>query len=261
VLPLAGYELPDGTATGDESYDGMAFATTDDGGPVMTDRWGGPQTTGFPGVGRALDAAVGGNTSRLGRMLAPYAIRYVVVVEGDAPGAGADRPVPDSLPRALGAQLDLEPVTGTGEELRIYRNLSWAPMRLLVPDGVDTDVTTLEGLAQTDLTEAPPALEGADDGVAASGEVPTGSELYLAATAAPDWRLEVDGDAVARRDAFGWANVWSVDDGGQAELRYDTPLRRHALQVIQVVLWIAAWFVLGNLRHRRSTRGQGSHAR
>jgi hypothetical protein len=152
-------------------------------------------------------------------------------------------------------------VTGTGEELRIYRNLSWAPMRLLVPEGVDTDVTTLEGLAHTDLADATPALEGAEDGIAASGEVPTGRALYLAATAAPDWRLEVDGDEIERRDAFGWANAWSVDEGGRAELRYDTPVRRHVLQVIQVLLWVAAWFVLGNLRHRRSARGLGSHAR
>jgi GT2 family glycosyltransferase len=261
VLPLAGYELPDGESTGDEAYDGMAFATTDGGGPDLTDRWGGPETTGLPAVGRAIDAAVGGNTSRLGRLLAPYAIRYVVVIQGDAPGAGAEEPVPESLPRALGAQLDLEPVTGTGTELRIYRNLSWAPMRLALPDDVDTDVTTLAGLAQTDLTGATPALTGADDGIRADGEVPPGTELYLAATAAPDWRLEVDGAEVSRRDAFGWANVWSVEDGGTAQLRYDTPLRRHVLQALQVLLWVGAWFVLGHLRHRRNARGHGSHAR
>ena len=78
--------------------------------------------------------------------------------------------------------------------------------------------------------------------------------MYVAATADDNWKLEVDGDEMVRRDAFGWANVFDVDDavGSDASLRYDTPLKRHALLLAQVVVWIVAWLALGNLRGRRS---------
>jgi GT2 family glycosyltransferase len=275
VLPITGFELGQGaaeatvagntTSLADDGYDRLAVATTDDGGPTFTDRWGGPETTGVPGLSAALDTAVGGNTSRLGRLLAPYAIRYVVIVEGAAPGAGIDHPVPASLPRALGAQLDLEPVQGVSDEISVYRNLSWAPMRFLLPPppNVDTDVTTLPEIARTDLAGLSPVLTESDDGIAAEGPVPDDRDVYVAATAAPDWHLEVNGNEVARRDAFGWANAFAIDGAGDASLRYDTPMRRHLLLGAQVLLWIGAWFLLGNLRHRRSaTRPvRGTHAK
>ena len=44
-----------------------------------------------------------------------------------------------------------------------------------------------------------------------SGEVPSDREVYVAASAAPDWHLDVDGESVDRQDAFGWANVFPVD--------------------------------------------------
>jgi GT2 family glycosyltransferase len=267
VLPLPGFDLATGTDL-DPSYEPIVFATTDDGAPVFTDRWGGPVTTGIPDLADAIDAAVQGNTSRLGSLLAPYAVRYIVVVEGRSPGAGVIEPVPASLPRALGAQLDLDPVHGVTPELRIYRNLSWAPMRLFIPLNVDTDVRTLSGIARTPLTGAVPALPDSGDGISARGpvpvgDVPEGTDIYLGATAAPDWHLDVDGTEAERRDAFGWANAFAIDGSGDAELRYDTPLRRHLLLAGQVVLWIAAWFVLGNLRQRRAdaARRSGSHAR
>jgi GT2 family glycosyltransferase len=266
VLPLAAFELPSRAAFDEPGFEDLALATTDGGGPTLKDRWGGPQTTGIPAVATAVDAAVGGNTSRLGRLLAPYAIRYVVVVEGRSPGGGIERPIPESLPRALGAQLDLEPVQGISAEITVYRNLSWSPMRILIPAGVDTvdtDATTLPELARVDLAGLDPALLESSDGIDADGPLPDDSTLYLAATAAPDWHLEVDGDEVARRDAFGWANAFSVDQGGDAALRYETPLRRRVLLLGQIVLWVGAWFLLGNLRNRRAPArtGHGVHAR
>ncbi|HEX7094450.1 MAG TPA: hypothetical protein VF183_01115, partial [Acidimicrobiales bacterium] len=65
---------------------------------------------------------------------------------------------------------------------------------------------------------------------------------------------------VARRDAFGWANVFDVEQGGDASLTYETPLRRHVLLGGQVVLWVIAWIVLGNLRNRRTSRVGGRHS-
>jgi hypothetical protein len=212
-----------------------------------------------------MAAAVSGNTSRLGRLLAPFAIRYVVVVEDRAPGASEGVPVPDSLLRGLGSQLDLEPVAGFDESLTVYRNASWAPMRAILPAEVDTDVVGLGGLVNTDLSGADPTLLDAhDDGVAADGTLTADGDVYLAASADKNWKLEVDGDEVARRDAFGWSNAFAADDRASgdepdASLRYDTPMKRHALLVGQIVLWIVAWLALGNLRGRRNRSAVSRH--
>jgi hypothetical protein len=131
----------------------------------------------------------------------------------------------------------------------------------LLPDAVATDGTTLQDLARTDLTNAQPVLGDVHrDGVAADGQVGAGL-VYVASTAAPDWSVVVDGTRVARRDAFGWANVFDAGDGGNASLRYDTPMRRHVLLVAQIAVWGIAWLALGNLRHRRSGARRGGHAR
>lgn len=242
VLPLAGYALGGS----------VELATTDAGGPAFTDRWGGPETAGIPIVRDAVNTAVDGNTSRLGRLLAPFAIRYVVVVESRAPGAP---PVaaPEALTRALASQLDLEPVAGVDRSLTVYRNSSWAPMHTVLPEGMDGAASGIEALVRTDLSGLEPALTDHDsDGIEAEGAVPDDSEVYVATNAAPDWRLVVDGEEAPRHDAFGWANAFRVDDGGEASLRYDTPLRRHVLLAGQLVLWVVAWVVLGNLRSRRA---------
>jgi hypothetical protein len=254
VLPINGY-----------AFEGAVdMATTDSGGPGFVDRWGGPETTGIPIVRDAVGAAVDGNTSRLGRLLAPFAIRYVVVVEDRAPGNTEDVPVPEPLLQALGAQLDLEPVGGFDESLTVYRNASWAPMRSVLPPAVDTDATGLGGLVNTDLTGAEPTLlDEHDDGIAADGTIEEDGDVYVAATGDKNWKLEVDGEEAARRDAFGWANVFDTSDAsggdGEASLRYDTPLKRHALLLAQVVVWAIAWLALGNLRGRRTRSGTTRH--
>jgi GT2 family glycosyltransferase len=251
VLPLAGFRLDDT----------VMFTTTDHGSPSFADRWGGPSTTGIPIVRDAVTAAVDGDTSGLGRLLAPFSVRYIVVVEAQAPGDRAVHPAPPTLLRALGSQLDLEPVLGVDPALTIYRNTSWSPMRTALPDNVDVEASGLAGLAATDLSRAEAVLTDVDDdGITASGTVPGSQDVYVSATAAPDWRLEVDGRSVERGDAFGWANAFAVGTGGEASLTYDTPLRRRALLVGQVALWGVAWVALGSLRNRRPEPvGRGRH--
>lgn len=247
ALPLSGFDLD-----GD-----VAFATTDAGAPTFTDRWGGPDTTGIPIVRDALRIAVDGGTSRLGQLLAPFGVRYVVAVDHlsptvpVAPGAA----LPPSIARTLGAQLDLERVEGVNDAVAIYRNNSFVPVRATLPAQVSLDAADVASLARLDLSAATPALaDVAANGIDAGGPVSAGSTLYVGATAAKEWHLDVNGTAVERVDALGWANAFSVDTAGDASLRYQTPLRRHAVLIAQIVLWALAWFALGRLRNRRYGR-------
>jgi hypothetical protein len=246
VLPVAGFDLDDD----------VAFATTDGPAPSVVDRWGGPDTTGIPVLRDALRTAVAGDTSRLGQMLAPFGFRYVVVVDHLAPTATVPPAValPATVNRSLGAQLDLERVEGVNDAVAIYRNNSFVPVRAAVPAATALDGTGVASLARVDLSGAKPALPTATIGAGpteASGPVSAGNTLYLATTAAKEWRLDVDGKAVDRADALGWANSFRIDTAGDASLHYDTPLRRHLVLVAQIALWALAWVAFGRLRNRR----------
>ena len=75
-----------------------------------------------------FETAGDGRTDRLGRLLAPMAIRYVVVPVRSAPAAsnGAELPVPDTLISSLGSQLDLRKVD-IDDALYVYENTAWIP--------------------------------------------------------------------------------------------------------------------------------------
>jgi GT2 family glycosyltransferase len=250
VLPVAGFDL-DGAGTG--------FATTDSTVPVFTDRWGGPDTTGMPLIRAAVSHAVNGDTSRLGRLLSPFGIRYVVAVEhqAPAPGTGVSVALDPALGRTLGGQLDLEQVTGVSDSITVYRNTSFVPIHAVLPPNLRTEVGAdpLVAIARTDLGSSVPVLPDVDaDGITAHGDVPAGAAVYVATTAAQQWHLSVDGHDAPRGDAFGWANVFAVADGGSATLHYDTPLRRRVLIIGQGVLWLVAIVVAGRLRDRERRR-------
>jgi hypothetical protein len=173
-----------------------------------------------------------------------------------APVDGEAVALPPALGRTLGAQLDLERLEGVNDAVTIYRNDSWAPIRLLVPDSIDPVAAGgIASFAHLDLTTARPALlDVGDDGVSARGAVPSGARISVATTAAHEWRLEVDGRAAPRSDGFGWANVFAVDEGGDATLHTVTPLRRRLLLMGQATAWVVAFLALGSLRHRRTGR-------
>jgi hypothetical protein len=70
--------------------------------------------------------------------------------------------------------------------------------------------------------------------------VNAGSTIYLANAASERWSLTVNGHEAARAKAFGWANEFHVDQGGNATLHFQTPLSRYALLAVQAGLWVFA---------------------
>ena len=141
-------------------------------------------------------------------------------------------------------------------------------MRSLLPQSVDpaTGADAIAALARVDLAAALPALgDVASDGITARGNVPAGASIYVATTAAREWRLEVGGQAVERGDAFGWANAFRSAPAGEATLTYDTPLRRRLLLIGQVAVWIVALVALSDVTQRRRagvpTKEAGRHSR
>jgi len=237
ALPMDGWWL----------REGLAYALSQDGLPDVRGQWAGTPSDPTLMVPAALNVAGDDRTDRLGRLLAPLGVKYVIVPLSDAPSVHGrpTHPVPDSLTTMLATQLDLERIDIDAAYV-VYRNAAWMPLRaLLDPAAVEASRRAgWDAVAATDLTGSTPVLTDADGVRTAKGDVPAG-EIYAAVPASGRWRLTVDGEVQPSRTAFGWASAWTVDQGGEATLEHRTPVVRPVLVAVQVLLWlVAAQFAL-----------------
>jgi hypothetical protein len=240
ALPLDGWPLDDD----------VDYATTDEGAPTLENLWVGSDEGRTGLIGDALGLATTGQTARLGRLLAPMAVRYVVVTERLAPAPFSDEPipVPESLSATLAGQLDLEPLDAPAG-LTVYRNLAAPPMRSALPASVE--VPTSGGGASgltLDLSGATAVLPDEDGRLRWSGPLEGDSTVLLSASSSDRWQLEVDGEPVDRIKPFGWATGFEVDEGGEATMRFRTPLVRYGVVAMQAIAWL--WLVRVLVRRR-----------
>jgi len=179
-------------------------------------------------------------TSRLGRLLAPMGIRYLVVQAESAPGSGDIRPLPTEIERALAEQLDLQEVLAY-PTLHVYRNVVSAPLRAeLHSPAIEASAqpSYFDAAGSVSLAGSPPLLTDHSGYTTAKGAVNANSTVYVANDASSRWSLSVDGHNVPRTTGFGWANVFHVGDAGNATLRFNTPITRYGLLVVQLALWV-----------------------
>jgi hypothetical protein len=250
VLPLSAWPLDDG----------LAFATSDNGAPDVRSLWATSASAPSRLLGDAVRLAAEGSTNRLGRLLAPMAVRYVVLVERAAPQREHTpaRPLPEGVERTMSDQLDLRRVEAD-PAITIFENTAFAPVRAALDDGQADAVASpnLFSVAATlDLSGARPVL-GDGAGHARWDGAVTAPAVFVAEAASSRWSLTVDGEDAERAKALGWANVFSVaGDGGRGELRYETPLLHRGVIALQVVLWLVAVRALAVSGPRRRL---GSH--
>lgn len=229
VLPLQGWQLDEG----------VAYATSRDGMPTASELWP-PSSDGATGLlADALRVARRGETSRIGHLLAPMAVRYVVVTRRAAPAAEGTRehPLPPDLTSALADQVDLKPIPGD-RAVTVYENQAWAPSRAQL-SGAAVEASSQGELGSAlgaELAGSPAVLPGRGP-FRFRGPVRSGAALHAEA-ASSRWRLEVNGRPAPARRAFGWATSYNIATGGTAELRYRTSLYRYVALTVELVLWI-----------------------
>lgn len=244
ALPLGGWS--DGA--------GLAYATTENGPPGAQSLY----APAGPGPASQLASAVAlarqGKTVHLGRLLAPAAIRYVVVIETLAPSlAGVQSapsyPVPADLLPALSQQADLRQIPG-GEGFVVFANTAALPERAARPGG------TIEGKEATHGPAAGVALPAAGDLAAWRNALvgPSGSEgffgavgsgtVYVAMAPGGDWQLAVGGAGLRSRPAFGWAAQFEVGRGGSGALRFAGVPLAGLGGLIELLLWIVVVWLL-----------------
>jgi len=228
VLPLDPVVLRDGTG----------YSLTRNGPGDVTEQWRAPEHSADHVLDRAIGLATAGLTNRLGRMLAPMGVRYVVVPSTQGRGGGAAAVVPAGVRTAMGQQLDLAQLR-SGPGIVLYENLAYVPVRAVVPGRVPVDSARPNRVAvTTDLSRAVPVTSGP----ARAGTVFWG-EAYNS-----EWSASRSGRTLRHQRAFGWANSFAASRRGPVSIEYGAQWQRWAALAGALVLWL---FVVWRWRRTR----------
>lgn len=240
ALPLGSWELAEG----------VGYATTDHGTPRLEDLWVGSDDGSTGLLADVLDLARSGQTARVGRLLAPMGVRYIVVPEQIAPAPFASErlPIPTDLADTLAGQLDLEPLD-LPAGLTVYRNQAFYPKRAVVPSAAAPPrgggVTDAAGV---DLSGLRVALPDRDGQLRWSGPVDADTTVLFAAAHSDRWSLSVSGRDAKQTKPYGWANGFEVGTEGTATLSFATSPLRYLMLGAQVLVW--AWVARRLVRQR-----------
>ena len=234
-----------------EYRNGVGWAIIDDGALDARDRWMPPTNSASELVTTALDEMASTSTLRAGRLLAPLAIRFVIVPEFDGVVSTVNDPLPlpTGLVPALEDQLDLVAIRPGLPTIEVFENRAWLPTfsQLDAAAAEASDAAGAEVLVRTDLSESIPVFVGADQLDPSTDEVGAGV-VHLGLPFDEAWSLSVDGTAIEARRAFGETTAYDVAAPGTGELRYDTAALRWLAVLVQVALWLAAIFVAARVR-------------
>ena len=149
VLPGGGWQLAPG----------LAYSISENGLGDATEMWSGSSPGPAAAIGAGVTLAEHGSTVRLGSLLAPYAIRYVVVVDNLAPSIpGFQSPLgfapPPDLNSALLSQLDLRQIIGQGG-FEVFIDDAALPERAVLADGGSVTGSAAAGRGATTATTVP----------------------------------------------------------------------------------------------------------
>jgi hypothetical protein len=253
ILPMAGWPVE-----GDSIEDGLVAGTSVDGSGDVRDAFVLPDNEGGERLAEALADGMSGRTARLGRLMVPMGIRYLVVLEKATPSFddGLDRPVGDEVEAALASQLDLRRVAADPSAL-VYENLAWVPRRAVIVSGEVPEEATTGMLAATPPPDGLPVLEDRVSAREQRGVIEPGTVLMADADGG-NWSLDVGGDDEPRRPAYGWAQAFEVESGGAAVLHHDRPTSTLLLVIGQVAVWLIVLRIViaepGRRRLRRRHR-------
>jgi len=241
--------------------DGLAYATSEDGPPDARWLWNGTSAGPAAQLGTAVDLARQDRTDRLGYLVAPAGVRYVVVLTSIAPVIAGQQsptayPVPSDLLPALDRQLDLQPVlSGTG--ITIFANADWVPLRAEVPGRPGTATALTSPLAAGPGSPVVPGVRSVLPGAAASRSYAgplTAGTVFSSVAPSGDWHLTTaSGASATRSDSFSWASRYAVPATSTGTLRFDGGLVPLGSGVFSVVAW---GLVLIALVDRRRLRRQ-----
>jgi hypothetical protein len=246
VLPGNGWQLSPG----------LAYAVSENGLPDVTALWPGPSPGAAAALGDGIRLARRHGTVRLGQLLAPYAVRYVVVVDSFGPSIpGLQTPSTDAPPAdlvsALGSQIDLRMVISQGG-FDVFANPDALPLTAVRAVGTGATPTLSPASVVTgaspSLSGWSPALHGRRDDSTATGHVPAGTVLDAVAPASRFTLRTPGGAALRPRQAFGYAPTFAVTHPTTVTVTVNGSGPRTAETLVEVVLWVLALATLAGRR-------------
>jgi GT2 family glycosyltransferase len=250
VVPVQGWWLTDG----------LAWSITQAPASDLAGRWAQAPGDVDEGAAQAVKFAAAGDTSRLGRLLGPLGVRYVVIVQRAAPAlTGApERPVPVTLLDAMANQLDLRRID-LDDAVVVYENTAWVPVVAVLSRGAtaaasDASIDSPSSVAVSDLAGSVPAFT-AHGPTTATGDVAAGSTVYVARPYSNRWAVVVEGRDVDAQPAFSWSMAFpveSVNSSGVTRVSFHPSWARRAAALAQAALWLAAIVVVLRRPRRRS---------
>lgn len=233
--------LPAGSA---RSQGGVEYTVTEN---VLTDfsgRWHPSAPGSTAGIGRQIDLAASGQVVRLGRLLAPYGIDFVVVAQQLAP-APYDGPVvaPDpGLLRALSQQLDLERVPGV-PDLVVFRNRSSSGVAPYLTSAEQAQATTAAEQLDVDLTTGSAAVTTIGPGQW-TVDVPADTNVLVSVH---DSSIEASGARTGTISGFDRLVVIPSGEAGEVTLTFGSRLVRRLVIIAQFLL-VAVGIIVGQTR-------------
>ncbi len=243
LLPVAGHSVSDG----------VAYAVAEDGPIQLADQFGVPSSGGDRLTREALQAAAIESTDRVGRLLAPLAVRYVVIpVDDGVRVAGQEPATPGGLVDAFTRQLDLR-LVDSPSNLVIFENVAWLPIASVL-DQTAAAASREAGsaaLASGSVGTGAPAFVGTSLGRMVSGPVGAGS-LHLAVPEDGRWTVELDGTEVSTRPAFGWSVAADLPAAGTVTVRRSAGSRAPLLMVQALTTLLVAGLASGRRLRRPS---------
>jgi hypothetical protein len=237
VLPVEGWRYDDE----------LTFALTQARTPTLLDYSPGNAGEITMQVRAVFEDTLSGASSRLGQRLALYGVRYIVVVEANAPApfSSVERPVDSAITNRLTEQLDLVRV-----EVRpgatIYENRAYVPTVSTFAPGVLASIAS--GQAPSDFALGLPEVTSLRSyrGVVQPGEI------FVATPVTTNWSLRIDGQPQDRLSVFGWAQVFVAEQPGTATLRHNNDQAMWFGAIAQLVAWLVLLTLLVLGRRRRT---------
>jgi len=221
---------------------GIAYGVLRDGGATGVDTLVATPSTMTVALDRAVRVLVTGESLRGGRLLAPLAVRYVVVPLRDASLYSRRLPltgdIGPSLVARMADQLDFRRVY-TATDLVIFENVAAIPAVSVLAEraAVSSKSATEASLLAESLTVQDEFISGFAAERANVGELSAGT-VHLASPFSDRWTLRVDGAQIAPRVAFGTTTAFDAPVAGKATLRLSASLAHRLLVSLQVVLWM-----------------------
>jgi len=241
ILPLDPVVLRDGTG----------YTLTRNGPGNVTEQWRAPEHSADHVIDRALGLADAGLTNRLGAMLAPMGVRYVVVPSTQGKGGGAAPAIPDAVRRALAQQLDLAQLRSNAG-LVLYENVAYAPIGAVNPSRVPVDSRDPNRAAlTTDLSRAAPLTSSP----ARAGTILWG-EAYDT-----EWAATANGRSLRHQQTFGWSNGFTLPTRSSVSITYGAQWVRWVTLAGALVLWLLVAWRWRRTRVRRDVAERTAMAR